>query len=671
VLISHLASAQNWRVKDVFLCSLFYKTSLGRITEETVDRIYNAALIEEVIGDFVQLKKSGANYKGLSPFTDEKTPSFYVSPAKGIFKCFSTGTGGNVTKFLMEQEKMTYPEALRWLADKYGIEIEEEEVSDEEKDRVSERESLSIVVNYAKDWFADQLWNSEEGQNIGLSYLRERGLRDDIIKTFELGYCPDSWTAFSDEAKKNGYSMSHMETVGLVKTGEKGTFDFYKGRITFPIRNQSGKAIGFGARTLRSDKKIAKYFNSPENPLYHKSNVLYGIDLARKEMVSADVCYLVEGYTDVISLYQCGITNVVASSGTSLTDGQIGLIKRYTKNITILFDGDAAGIKASFRGIDMILKSGLNVKVVLFPEGEDPDSFAKSHSSSEVAAYIVDNSKDFIVFKTDLLAAEAEGDPLKRAELIKQIVASIALIPDAIKRTVYLQECSQLLKLDERILLQETNKLHRKTLVKQTGQPMPVAEPPAEPQTKKKVSAAAQERDVIRLLLNYGKRVLRFPFESDEGKHDVLESTVAEYFIHQVAQDDLQFEDPCFNAIFEEYSQEVGAGTFPDEKYFGQHPDMEVSSMYADLTLKNDLLSEKWEQHEIYTNREEDMLGKAVKDGIYRWKLRTVQLMVKAKQEQLKQESLEDKEWMQIMQDIKKLDATKMELSKYFGTAIL
>ncbi|MDP4952397.1 MAG: DNA primase [Flavobacteriales bacterium] len=431
------------------------------IPQHTIDQIFEAAYIEEVVGEFVHLKKQGATFRGLSPFTNEKTPSFYVIPAKGIYKCFSSGKGGNSVSFLMEYEKMTYPEALRWLAAKYNIEIEEEQKSPEQALAQTERESIAVVMAHAQQYFTEQLMNSEEGKTIGLSYFKERGFRDDIIKKFQLGYNPEGWDTFTSASIAAGYEKKWLMAAGLTRDKDGKTYDFFRGRVMFPIRNVSGKVIAFGGRTLKTEKKIAKYFNSPENVLYNKSKVLYGIYLAKAEMSKLDMAYLVEGYTDVIAMHQAGVENVVASSGTSLTEGQIKLISRYTKNITMLYDGDPAGIRASFRGIDLILQQGLNVKVVLFPDGDDPDSYSKKVSSSELQEYIQSSAKDFIVFKTDMLLSDVKGDPTKRAALITEIVTSIAKIPDSIKRSVYIQECSSLLGIEERVLINEMNRLLR------------------------------------------------------------------------------------------------------------------------------------------------------------------------------------------------------------------
>ena len=432
------------------------------IPKETIEKIFDAADIVEVINDFVNLKKSGSNYKGNSPFSDDKTPSFMVSPAKGIFKDFSSGEGGTVVSFLMKHEHFTYPEALRWLAKRYNIEIEEEEQSPEQMAAQGARESLYLVNQFARDYFAKQMLESQEGKAIGLSYLKERGYSDATIKKFELGYSPDNSGSFTKAALSAGYKLAYLEKTGLSKTNEKGSFDFFRGRVIFPIHNLTGRILGFGGRTLKTDKKIAKYFNSPESEIYHKSNVLYGLYQAKGAIIKQDTCYLVEGYTDVVSLNQAGIENVVASSGTALTEGQIKLIKRYTNNITILYDGDSAGIKASFRGIDLILEQGMNVKVVLFPDGEDPDSYSKKVGITELEEYLREEAKDFIRFKASVLLSDAKDDPLKRADTIKDIVKSIAIIPDQIIRSVYIRETSQLFDISEKALLSEVNKIFAK-----------------------------------------------------------------------------------------------------------------------------------------------------------------------------------------------------------------
>src|SRR6195952_1806544 len=451
------------------------------ITKPTIDRIMEATDIVEVIGEFVNLKKRGANYVGLSPFANERTPSFTVSPAKGIFKDFSSGKGGSAVTFLMELEKFTYPEALRWLAKKYGIEIEETVETTENREADNHRESLMIVTGYAAKFFHESLLETDEGKNIGLSYFKERGFSNDTIKKFELGYSPDQWEAFTGQALKEGYQQEFLEESGLsVKRDNGSLYDRYRGRVMFPIHSFTGRIIAFGGRTLKSDKNVPKYVNSPESEIYHKSNVLYGLHFAKKAIREEDNCYLVEGYADVLSVHQAGIENVVASSGTSLTVEQVRLISRFTKNIAILYDGDAAGIKASLRGLDMILEEGLNVKVVLFPDGHDPDSYVRNVGTNAFKTYIEDNKKDFILFKTDILLKDAGDDPIKRAGIIREIVESVAKIPDSIKASVFIKECSYILKIDERALLSELNKMRmakaRKDSQQQISRPVPVDE---------------------------------------------------------------------------------------------------------------------------------------------------------------------------------------------------
>src|SRR6201992_3461290 len=482
------------------------------ITKPTIDRIMEAIDIVEVVGEFVQLKKRGANYVGLSPFANEKTPSFTISPAKGIFKDFSSGKGGSAVTFLMELEKFTYPEALKWLAKKYGIEVEETVESSENREEENHRESLMIVSAYAAKFFHESLLETEEGKNIGLSYFKERGFSNETIKKFELGYSPDQWEAFTGRAVKEGYQEEFLVETGLSVKRENGSmYDRYRGRVMFPIHSFTGRVIAFGGRTLKNDKTVPKYVNSPESIIYHKSNVLYGLFFAKKAIRDEDNCYLVEGYADVISAHQAGIENVVASSGTSLTVEQIRLIGRLTKNITILYDGDAAGIKASLRGLDMILEEGLNVKVVLFPDGHDPDSYVRLVGTSAFKNYIEQNKKDFILYKTNILLKEAGNDPIRKSEVIREVVESIAKIPDSIKASVFIKECSHLLQIDERALLTELNKMRqaksKKDSQQQTSRIVPVDETLLdEPVQQEPKEDFSQEKEIIRLLLLYGNR---------------------------------------------------------------------------------------------------------------------------------------------------------------------
>ena len=438
------------------------------IPKDTIDQIFEAADIIDVVGQFVSLKKSGSSYKGLSPFVNEKSPSFMVSPAKGIFKDFSSGKGGNVVSFLMEHEHFSYVEALKWLAAKYNIEIEEKERTPEEIAAQGEKESLFLVNEFAKEFFHDQLLKTQEGKAVGLSYFKERGFSEETIKKFSLGYSPNISSALTKSAQEKGYKLAFLEKTGLSKTNEKGSFDFFRGRVIFPIQNITGRVLGFGGRTLITDKKVAKYFNSPESEIYNKSKILYGLYQSKNEIIKQDECYLVEGYTDVISMHQAGIYNVVSSSGTALTEGQIRLIRRYTNNITILYDGDAAGIKASFRGIDLILEQGMNVKVILFPDGEDPDSYSRKVSITELDDYLKNKRQDFLNFKASILLKDSENDPIQRAQTIKAIVKSISIIPDQIIRSVYIRETSHLFEIGEQALHNEVNKLlknqHAKTV---------------------------------------------------------------------------------------------------------------------------------------------------------------------------------------------------------------
>ena len=437
------------------------------ISKTTIDQVYETARVEEVIGDFVQLKKSGSNFKGLSPFTDERTPSFMVSPVKQIWKDFSSGKGGNVVAFLMEHEHFTYPEAIKYLAKKYNIEIDETEQTSEEKEQANERESMYLVSEYAQKYFEQTLWDTEPGKAIGLTYFKERGFTDETIKKFGLGYSLDEWEAFTQNALDEGYQLEFLEKTGLtiVKEqtgGETKKFDRFKGRVMFPIHSMSGRVLGFGGRILTNDKKAAKYLNSPESDIYHKSKVLYGIYFAKQAIAKEDNCFLVEGYTDVIQMFQRGVENVVSSSGTALTPEQIRLINRLTKNITVLFDGDAAGLRASLRGIDLILEQGMNVKVCTFPEGEDPDSFSKSNTYEDLVLYLEENAKDFIQFKTSLLVKEAANDPIKRADTIRDIVNSISKIPDRIQKEVYIQECAKIMQISEEVLYNTLAQIDKK-----------------------------------------------------------------------------------------------------------------------------------------------------------------------------------------------------------------
>ena len=650
------------------------------ISRDTIDKIYQAAIIEEVVGEFVQLKRSGSAYKGLSPFANEKTPSFFVVPAKGIYKDFSSGKGGNVVDFLMQHEKLSYPEALRWLAGKYQIEIEEDQQTDEQLQEKSDREQLSIVSEFAARYFEEQLHDGAEGQAIGLSYFRERGFRDDIIKKFQLGYCPDKWDSMTRAALEAQYKLEYLIKAGLTRERDGAPYDFFRGRVMFPIHNISGKVIAFGGRTLKSEKDIAKYFNSPESELYIKSNVLYGLHLAKNAIVKNDTCYLVEGYTDVVSMHQAGVENVVASSGTSLTEGQIRLIRRYTQNITILYDGDSAGIKASFRGIDMILKEGMNVRVLLFPDGDDPDSFAKKHSTSQIQEFIGSNAQDFITFKTSLLIADAGNDPVKRSALIRGIVESISLIPDGITRSVYVQECSRLLNIQEQVLLTELNKTivsnYKKDSKGTSPEQLPVLdETPVDGMPAEAVQAFTlyfQEKDLIRLLLSYGEKTIEISIINEDGHEEKHNVSVAEYLIANIEQDEIQLETPAYSTIYKEYVEFVGREELPPPNNFTQHSDPGISTESTDILISPYAMSENWTvRHQVYPETEEMLLRKAAKDCVFRLKLRRVQHISNLLAKDIEAAQSDEAELDKLLQEKILLDKAKAEIAKYFGSVIV
>ena len=594
------------------------------IDHATIDRIMDAAQIYDVVSDFVTLRKRGVNYVGLCPFHDDKTPSFYVSPAKNLCKCFACGKGGNPVHFIMLHEQLAYPEALRYLAKKYGIEIKERELSDEEKAVHTERESLFVVNQFANDYFRHTLRETEEGRSIGMAYFRNRGFRDDIIEKFQLGYCTESHDAFAKEALAKGYQKDYLVKTGLCyETEDHRLRDRFWGRVIFPVHTLSGKVVAFGGRVLATATKgvKVKYINSPESEIYHKSNELYGIYQAKQAIVKQDRCYMVEGYTDVISMHQSGIENVVASSGTALTTQQIKLIHRFTSNMTVLYDGDAAGIKASLRGIDMLLEEGMNVKVCLLPDGDDPDSFACKHNSTEMRAFLDEHETDFIRFKTNLLLEDAGRDPIKRAELISNIVQSISVIPEAIVRDVYIKECAQLLHVEDRLLVSEVAKRREKEAEQRAEQrererrrnmqteapiseapaaPVPEGEtlpPPPEieaenipadtsytsfiPQEGKEGQEFYQyEQQIIQMIVRYGERVMCNVTDEEGNEHPV---TVIEYVVADLQQDDLSFHNPLHRQILAEAAEKVQQSGFVAEHYFLNHPDPAIGQLSADL----------------------------------------------------------------------------------------
>jgi DNA primase len=634
------------------------------IHPDTVELIIDKARVEEVISDFISLKKSGSNYKGCCPFHDEKTPSFMVSPAKGIYKCFGCGKGGNAVNFIMDHERLSYVDSLKYLAKKYHIEVVETKVSEEDIQKKDVRESLQVINTYATDYFIKKLHESNEGKAIGLSYFKERGFTDETIKKFQLGYSPDQKDAFTQEALKQGYKLEFLEKTGLTVTGENNNGDAYqvdrfRGRVMFPVQNLSGNVIGFGGRIVGNDpeKKLAKYLNSPESEIYNKSKTLYGIYFARTVIAKKDECILVEGYTDVMSMHQSGIENVVASSGTSLTVEQIQLIKRFTNNILVIYDGDSAGIKASFRGINMILEHGLNVKVLLLPDGDDPDSFAKKHSSQELLGYINQNKSDFIAFKTKLFADESKNDPIERAKLINDIVHSIAIIPDKITQTVYVAECSKILKISESILLEQIQKLTLVKNAKETGRPIP--------QEIKKVTNQVtetelhqnplyhNERDILRLLIDYGNEIVDVPLQS---------ISVKDYINKEIVEDELTFNDDLLRLIFDEYYI-IAQDNLDAKKILLNHQNRNITDVIVSLMMNEyEVLSKIWSKNENVIPTELDKLPILLVETIGEYKKRRLDIDLKAWNERLKTSSPEEQ--MAILETTRKLKKAISNLAK-------
>ncbi len=640
------------------------------IDHNTIQKIIDTAEITEVVQDYINLKKRGVNYLGLCPFHNEKTPSFTVSPAKGIYKCFGCGKGGNSVNFIMEHEHLGYPEALKYLAKKYNIEVVEKELTAEEIQQQNERDSLLIATKYANTYFQEKLHKNNDGRAIGLSYFKERGFRDETIKKFELGYSLDVKDAFTTAAKENGYKIDFLEKTGLTIVNENGKFDRFRGRVMFPIHGLSGNVIGFGGRILKKDVKAAKYLNSPESDIYHKSKVLYGMYFAKKAITQLDKCYLVEGYTDVISMHQSGIENVVASSGTSLTVDQIRLIKRFTPNVTIIYDGDAAGIKASLRGIDLVLEQGLNVRVLLLPEGEDPDSFAKSKSSSEYIEYIKKNEEDFITFKTRLLFNESKNDPVKKANLISDIVRSIAVIPDEIIGAVYLQECSSILGIAEKVIYSEINKIRKKkheTDYKRKISPEDnfKSASPSFPSSVDGYYAKPQEKEIIRLLLHYADKVL---YTYQEDKYDEpRDVTVAEYTIREILNDELEFKNLVYKQIFQEYLNVVNSGEKLDDKHFIYHQDPEISQLAADLLSTTYTLSKIFEKGGARVATEDMKLKQIVPETIITYKRKILEIAqsdIKEKIKDVDNKKLTIEEVNNLQKDFMKIASALNAISK-------
>ncbi len=649
---------------------------MSKIPPHIIDEIMQTSRIEDVIGSFVNLKRAGSSLKGLSPFTDEKTPSFVVSPAKQIFKCFSTGKGGTVVSFLMEKEHFSYPEALKWLANKYNIAIpEERESTAEELAIMNERDSLYIINDFARSHFLKQMHESEEGKAIGLSYFEERGFRKDIIEKFQLGYCLNKGDDFTKAALEKGYKLEYLEKVGLVKSKDDRHFDFFRGRVMFPIHSVSGRVLGFGGRTLITDKKIAKYFNSPESLIYNKSEILYGLYFAKGDIIKYDNCFLCEGYTDVISLHQAGLVNVVASSGTSLTKDQIKLIRRYTQNITILYDGDSAGIKASFRGIDLILEEGMNVKVVLFPDGEDPDSFAKKSSTSELETYIKVHTQDFISFKADILLGESSNDPLKKAELIKDIVHSVSLIPNSITRSVYVQKIATLFGIEESVVSNELLRLRRSVISKQLDAPelldIPVEKESSTTSqstlTSDNIQLDFHEFEVLRLMLKYGT----LEIVSKVGDEEIATSVI-EFICQEITRDELLFQNELYSKIFSVFLDGLAENTLYTSSYFKRFENQEIVSFVSDIESNEYEISAMWlSKYKIEIRTELDQLYESVVEAIYHFKTKIIDQKIKEIQAELaKNETLSDEEMLFLLAEQMNYERVKKVFADKLGRII-
>ncbi len=642
------------------------------ISRTTIDKVYELARVEEVIGDFVLLKKSGANFKALSPFSQEKTPSFMVSPSKQIWKDFSSGKGGNVISFVMEHEKFSYPEAIRYLAKRYHIDIEETERTDEEKAKADEQESMHIVAQFAQEYFENTLWNTDEGKSIGLSYFVERGFNEKTIKDFGLGFSPTKADSFTQEAEKQGYKLKYLEETGLTIVSDKGNFDRFKGRVIFPIKNFTGKVIGFGGRILTNNKKVAKYINSPESPIYNKSKSLFGLFKAKTFISKEDICYLVEGYTDVIQFHQLGIQNVVASSGTSLTVEQIRLIKRFTPNITILFDSDAAGINAALRGVDLILEQDMRVRICVFPEGEDPDSFAKKNSLEAVTNFLKENTVDFIQFKTQLLLKDSNNDPIKKADVISSVVESISKIPDSIQQEIYIQECAKIINISQEVLYASLARFTEKNQKEQSYKNKRSNFQESSLKLVKKESTEVSiydtpflyERKIIEILLLYGEKKALFKEEyiDEEGKEITQhnERHVWEYIQLGLQEDEIQFAHPEFKELFDTLIDKLQIDNSIDSSRFFDSVSEEISTWISDILVKEEKHRlHNWASKNVEVKTPEDKVAQYTEDTILNTRLR----LVDKKIQELKEKTKENADSNEELQDIRQsaIDYTNLK----------
>ncbi len=652
------------------------------IDHSTIERIFDAAQITDVVSEFVSLKRRGVNLLGLCPFHNEKTPSFTVSPAKGIFKCFGCGKGGNAVNFIMEHEHLSYPEALRWLAKKYHIEIEEKEVTPEELAKQNERESILVVTQYAARQFTENLFHGHEGMALGLSYFRERGFADAVLRKFEVGYCNERRDDFTKKAIAAGYKTEYLVSSGLTIDKEGYMFDRFAGRIMFPIHSLSGQVLGFGGRILKTDPKAAKYVNTPETEVYHKSRIVYGIFQARQAIIKEDRCYLVEGYTDVLAMHESGVENVVASSGTALTQEQIRLIKRFTPNITMLYDGDPAGIKASIRGTDMVLEEGMNVRIVMLPDGEDPDSYSKKTSDEEFRRYLKENETDFIRFKTRLLLDEAQSDPVRRANLVREVVRSIAVIPDQITRTVYVKECSTQLGMPEEVVLDEVMKLRKQESFRNRnawpGQETSsgnlsdmtaITTAPSQRHKKKEETSFYSEREVIRMLIRYGSEVLTRHTDKETGTETVI--TVADYIISEINEDGLTFDDPLFAAMYDEITFSVRQGLIPGDRNFVHHANPAISAVTVDMLTEKDTLSRIWGKHGAYVETEDMKIKEIVPDSVLKFKGDKIKMMQKEIRKAMAEAAGDDDKISGLQEQYKAMTSLQKKISAGLGGRLI
>ena len=651
------------------------------IDRATIDRIYATADIVEVISDYVTLRKKGVNYQACCPFHNEKTPSFVVSPSKGVYKCFGCGKGGNAITFVMEHESLSYVEALKAVARKYGIEVQEREMTNEDKERENRRESMMAVNDFAAKYFVNEMTRTDEGRSVALSYLRGRGVSDEMIARFQLGYCPSAGDKMSREAMAKGYKEEFLVDTGLtIKRETGGYYDRFCGRVIFPVHNISGRVTAFGGRTMRSDKNVAKYVNSPESEVYSKKNVLYGLFFAKKAIQQQDCAIMVEGYLDVISMHQSGIENVVASSGTSLTVEQIQLIKRFTRNMTVIYDGDSAGLKASLRGIDMILREGMNVRVVQLPDGDDPDTFARRHTSEQLKAYIADNERDFITFKANLLMAEAAGDPIKRASLIADIVSSIAEIPDPIPRAVYVKECAELMQIDEQVLLSEVarkrvtanNDKEAGEFIRRTQRQIREQQTAERPYNGAVGSSVeALERELSKYLIKYGH--CDFDFKDER---DIVQLNVATTILDDLNINELEFRTPVYHNILQTYrtlfNEEDPSAEIP-QYHFINHPDPEVCKAAVDLytSEENYVASKIWEMHDMNVESEQERLSTAVPRAVILYKAAVIKSIITDLTEEMKRPDIDEDTQMELLHKISILNDERRKISDQLERPVL